>query len=138
MALAQKGLNVPYAFNRKEIKDHGEGGQIVGSPLKGQVVMIDDVITAGTAYRESKAIIDQAGAQLSAVVVAMDRQECGSNKSLSALDSIREEAGISVHSLITFDDLVAYIKNNLQLKVHLSSMLAYHEQYGSHPQICNE
>ena len=110
IALAsQHGRDLPYAFNRKESKDHGEGGIIVGHPLRGQVLIIDDVITAGTSVRESIDIIQAQGARPAGVLIALDRQERGQNES-SAVQEVREHFGIPVVSIATLTDLVAFLE----------------------------
>lgn len=103
------GRDVPFAFNRKEAKDHGEGGVLVGAPLKGEVLIVDDVITAGTSVRESVAIIGDAGAHPCGVLIALDRQERGQGE-VSALDEVRERYGLAVYAIITLADIVAYLE----------------------------
>ncbi len=130
VALAEhEGRNIPYAFNRKEAKDHGEGGLIVGHPLQGQVLIIDDVITAGTAIRESLAIIDQAGAKACGVVIAMDRQERGQDQR-SAIQQIEEEHGIPVVSIIKLADLVEYLSMDQTREHDLLALREYRAKYG--------
>lgn len=129
IALARQGHNVDVTFNRKEIKKHGEGGQLMGAPLDNtHPVMIDDVITAGTAFRESKALIEQAGGQLSSVIIALDRQERGLSNNTSALTEIQAE-GINVFSIITLADLIAYLKKHDEHEL-LDRMKVYQKQYG--------
>jgi orotate phosphoribosyltransferase len=129
-ALAEHAArNVPFAFNRKEAKDHGEGGQIVGAPLKGRVLIIDDVITAGTAIRESIDIIRAAGALPAAVLIALDRQERGPQGDLSAVQEVREVLGIPVIAVITLADLMQHTKR-LGRTEDLSRMQAYRDRYG--------
>jgi len=125
-------LNIPYAFNRKEIKDHGEGGNIVGSPLKGRVLIIDDVISAGTSVRESVDIINSNGARPSGVVIALDRQEQGQTE-ISAVDEVRTGLGLKVASIITLDDLVHYLAGEPSLGDTLQAIQAYRNRYGAHP-----
>ena len=120
--------NIPYAFDRKEIKDHGEGGQIVGAPVKGRVMIIDDVITAGTAIRQSMQLIESLGARVSAVTVALDRQEKGMGD-LSAIQEL-EQLGIQVIPIIRLDDIIQYLSNSGQIS-QLRVVAAYREQYGS-------
>ena len=124
--------DVPYCFNRKEAKDHGEGGSIVGSPLAGRVLVVDDVITAGTAIREVMGIIQAAGATAAGVVVALDRQERGQG-SLSAIGEIREQYGIPVVSIVGLDQIVNYLEasGNKELADYLPKLKAYREQYGT-------
>jgi orotate phosphoribosyltransferase len=121
--------DVPYAFNRKEQKDHGEGGALVGSPLSGKIVLVDDVITAGTAIRESMQIIQNSQAQLTGVVIALDRQERG-NQSLSAIQEIERDYQCRVISLITLNDLLTYLANKPELSVHLDEVKTYQQCYG--------
>lgn len=102
------GRDLPYAFNRKEAKDHGEGGNIVGAPLKGDVVIIDDVITAGTSIRESVDIIKAQGARPKAVMIAVDRQERAGEGSRSAVQAVEDEYGIPVYSIVNLNDIVEY------------------------------
>lgn len=131
IALAQIGnLDKPYCFNRKEVKDHGEGGQLVGATLKGKVLLIDDVITAGTAVRESVALINSSGAQLAGIVIAMNRQERGQTASTSAVTEINSTYKIPVISIITLDHLITYIANDPKLKHILPMMQAYRAEYG--------
>ena len=121
--------DVPYSFNRKEAKVHGEGGNIVGSPLQGRVLIIDDVITAGTAIRESMQIIDAAGAQPAGVLIALDRQEKGRGE-LSAIQEVEQEYGIPVLSIIKLDNLVTYLEQQPDMQANLAAVRAYREQYG--------
>jgi len=129
-ALAEQGgRNLPYAFNRKEAKDHGEGGHIVGGPLSGGVLIVDDVITAGTAIRESIDIIRAAGARPAGVLLALDRQERGPQSRLSAVQEVREQYGIPVVAVVSLDDLMEHISLRGR-KDDLVRMQAYREQYG--------
>jgi orotate phosphoribosyltransferase len=129
-ALAEQGgRNLPFAFNRKEAKDHGEGGLIVGGPLSGEVLIVDDVITAGTAIRESIDIIRAAGARPAGVLLALDRQERAPQSRLSAVQQIRDHYGIPVIAVVSLADLMHHI--SLQgRKDDLLRMQAYREQYG--------
>ena len=130
-ALADRhGLDVPFAFNRKESKDHGERGLIVGSPLQGRVLIIDDVITAGTAIRESIDIIRTAGAQPVGVLLALDREERGSVSPLSAVQEVREQFGIPVIAVINLSDLMQHMRKEGRA-ADLASMQAYRDRYGS-------
>lgn len=130
IALAdQFSRDVPYCFNRKEAKDHGEGGNIVGAPLEGRILIVDDVITAGTAIRESMGIIDAAGAKAAGVVIALDRQEKGQGE-LSAIQEVEQNYGLQVVSIITLTDLMEYLKGNSQLGQYLEAIQAYRDQYG--------
>lgn len=123
--------DIPWCFNRKEAKDHGEGGNIVGSPLKNRVLVIDDVITAGTAIRETMEIIAAAGAEAAGVVVALDRQEKG-NGELSAIQEIEKEFSIPVVSIINLQQIIDYLvqKENGGLAESLSGMKEYQARYG--------
>jgi orotate phosphoribosyltransferase len=129
-ALAEQGgRNLPFAFNRKEAKDHGEGGNIVGGPLSGEVLIVDDVITAGTAIRESIDIIRAAGARPAGVLLALDRQERAPQSRLSAVQEVRDQYGIPVIAVVSLADLMHHI--SLQgRKDDLLRMQAYREQYG--------
>ncbi|EMI1449490.1 TPA: orotate phosphoribosyltransferase [Proteus mirabilis] len=122
-------MDVPYCFNRKEAKDHGEGGTLVGSPLTGNVVIVDDVITAGTAIRESMEIIRQHDATLSGVLLSLDRQEKGRG-SLSAIQELERDYQCQVYSIITLDDLISYLTESETLSAHLPAVKAYRERYG--------
>lgn len=123
----------PYAYNRKEMKDHGEGGQLVGCDLNNKkVLLIDDVITAGTAVRETVPLLQQAGAQLSGILVALDRQEIGPNGT-SALSQLSQEWQIPVKSIITLSDILTFIADNPDLAQHLPAIQAYQQQYCQHP-----
>jgi orotate phosphoribosyltransferase len=140
--LARLGRNVPFAYNRKEVKDHGEGGSLVGAPLKGNVLIIDDVMSAGTAARESIALIKAAGATPHAVAIALDRQEMatevkpdGTTQDVpySAVQYVREQVGLQVCAIATLDDLLAYLENqdgSGELATHLPSVQTYRERYG--------
>ncbi len=122
-------IDKPYAFNRKEAKDHGEGGLIVGAELNGNVLIVDDVITAGTAIREAVDIIQAGGAATSAVLIALDRQEKGKGE-LSAIQEIRQDYGIEVFSIITMADLIDYLASDDTFGQHLDAMQAYRSEYG--------
>lgn len=129
-ALAERHQrSVPFAFNRKEAKDHGEGGQIVGGPLKGRVLIIDDVITAGTAIRESIDIIRSAGAIAAGVLLALDRQERASDSDFSAVQEVRNQYQIPVISVINLSDLMQHVSRTGRAG-ELSSMRLYRERYG--------
>jgi len=129
MMLAQRGRNTPYAYNRKEAKDHGEGGTLVGAPLKGRVLVIDDVISAGTSVRESVELIRHSGAQLAGVTIALDRQERGQGE-LSAVQEVEKSFGIPVIAIATLSDLIAYISDSPDLQRNLGAVTAYRTQYG--------
>jgi orotate phosphoribosyltransferase len=121
--------NVPFAFNRKEAKDHGEGGQIVGSPLKGRVLIVDDVITAGTAIRESIDMIRTAGATPAGVLLALDRQERATGSDFSAVQEVRDQYKVPVVAVINLTDLMQHV-SKLGQAGELSSMRQYRERYG--------
>ncbi len=129
IALAGLGRNVPYSFNRKEAKDHGEGGDIVGAPLQGRILIVDDVISAGTSVRESVQLIRAAGAEPCGVVIALDRQERGSG-ALSAVQEVRHDYGLPVISIVNLDDLVAYLAKHAELAGALAAIRAYRDRYG--------
>jgi orotate phosphoribosyltransferase len=127
--LAEEGVNLPFAFNRKEAKDHGEGGTLIGAPLRGRVLILDDVISAGTSVRESVEIIRAAGATPAGVVIALDRMERGKGE-LSAVQEVRENYGIPVIAVATLDDLIAYLADSPDLAANLDAVQAYRERYG--------
>ena len=127
---AQHGRNLPFAFNRKETKDHGEGGLIVGAPLNGRVLIIDDVISAGTSVRESIEIIQSAGAQAAAVVIALDRQERGSGV-LSAAQEVQASYGIACRSIAGLDDLIHYLESQTESGIDIEAIRRYRDQYGT-------
>ncbi len=130
VALAdQHDRDVPYVFNRKEIKDHGEGGQLVGAELKGKVLIIDDVISAGTSVRESVEIIRAAGAEPAGVIIALDRQERGQGD-LSAIQEVQAEHDIPVLNIISLNDLLGYLQDSPELGEYLTAVQAYRDQYG--------
>jgi orotate phosphoribosyltransferase len=122
-------IDKPYAFNRKEAKDHGEGGSIVGAALDGDVLIIDDVITAGTAIREAADIIKEQGGKTTGVLIALDRQEKGSGDK-SAIQEVQEDYGIPVYSLITLNDLIAYLETDDGFREHVAAMKNYRDEYG--------
>ncbi len=126
--------DVPFAYNRKEAKDHGEGGTLVGAPLRGRVLVIDDVITAGTAVGEVVQMIRDAGAELAGVVIGLNRQERGQGPS-SAIQEIEERWGVPVHSIVAMEDLIAYLERGVSEDDDipddaLVQMRAYRERYG--------
>ena len=129
IALAEKGHNLPYSFNRKEIKDHGEGGSVVGASLAGNVVIVDDVITAGTSVRESIDLIRAHGAQPAGVLIALDRMERGQG-AVSAVAEVRERYGIPVVAIATLDDLLGFMAARTDLAAHRDAVLAYRGRYG--------
>ncbi|EKO3583228.1 orotate phosphoribosyltransferase [Vibrio metschnikovii] len=122
-------IDTPYCFNRKEAKDHGEGGNLVGSALKGRIMLVDDVITAGTAIRESMEIIQANGAQLAGVLVAIDRQEKGQGE-LSAIQEVERDFDCQIISIVSLGDLVTYLKEQGGDPVQLAAVEAYRAQYG--------
>lgn len=122
-------LDKPYAFNRKEVKDHGEGGQIVGHPLEGRILIIDDVITAGTAIRESIDLIHDHGAQPAGVVVALDRMERGQG-ALSAIQEVEQQYGLPVMSILNLNDLIDYLSTQTDNADALEAMRLYRQTYG--------
>lgn len=132
MALASNhGIDKPFCFNRKEAKDHGEGGTIVGAELAGNALIIDDVITAGTAVKEAASIISENGARLSGIVIAMDRQERGTGK-LSAIQEIEQDYQIKVVSIINLQSIIDYLENskNTVLQQYLGAVEAYRKEFG--------
>lgn len=123
------GIDVPYAFNRKEAKAHGEGGSIVGAPLSGDVLIVDDVITAGTAVREACQIIASAGARAAGLVISLDRQERGQGP-FSAVQELKQTLGIPVISIVVLDDLVNILEESSEYEQFLEPVLSYRKQYG--------
>jgi orotate phosphoribosyltransferase len=134
--LARHGRNVPFAYNRKEAKDHGEGGTLVGAPLKGRVLIVDDVMSAGTAARESIALIEAAGAQPHGVVIALDRQEMateqGQDVPYSAVQYVRNRLGLQVAAIAKLADLLQYLEQHSKegLEADHARVLAYRQRYG--------
>jgi orotate phosphoribosyltransferase len=122
--------NKPYAFNRKEAKDHGEGGSLVGAPLKGKVLIIDDVITAGTAIREVISIIQEAGAEPAGVLLALDRQERG-QQTLSAIQEVERDFNIPVFSIVKLNQVLDFLKSDPLLARYAESVEAYRKTYGT-------
>jgi len=134
IALAEQGRNVPYCYNRKEAKDHGEGGTTVGARLQGRVLIVDDVISAGTSVRESVELIHSAGAQPCGVVIALDRMERG-NGVLSAAQEVQRNFDIPVISIATLDDLLGYLRADAEMVQNLAAVQSYRKRYGvSHDQ----
>ncbi|MCK9283171.1 MAG: orotate phosphoribosyltransferase [Rhodocyclaceae bacterium] len=129
ISLARLGINLPYAYNRKEAKDHGEGGTLVGAPLAGRVLIVDDVISAGTSVRESVELIRAAGAVPAGVVIALDRQERGSG-TLSAVQEVQQNYAMPVLAVAGLTDLIAYLGDNPDLQRNLEAVIRYREQYG--------
>lgn len=122
-------MDMPYCFNRKEAKTHGEGGNLVGSALEGKVMLVDDVITAGTAIRESMEIIKANGAELSGVLIALDRQEKGKGE-LSAIQEVERDFGTQVVSIVTLGNLISYLEDKPEMAEHLANIKQYRQDYG--------
>ena len=122
-------MDMPYCFNRKEAKDHGEGGNLVGSPLNGRIMLVDDVITAGTAIRESMALIEQNNAILAGVLIALDRQERGKGD-LSAIQEVERDFNTRVVSIVSLTDVIEYLEESGTHGEHMADIKAYREQYG--------
>ncbi|WP_462380580.1 orotate phosphoribosyltransferase [Pseudomonas sp. Marseille-QA0892] len=130
VALAeQHGRDVPWAFNRKEAKAHGEGGTLVGAPVEGRVLIVDDVITAGTAIREAMQIIEGQKATAAGVLIALNRQERGKAE-LSAIQEVERDFGLSVISIVSLDQVLEYLADDASLRNFLPSVEAYRQQYG--------
>lgn len=134
--LARRGRNLPFAYNRKEAKDHGEGGTLVGAPVAGRVLIVDDVISAGTSVRESIALIEQAGGRAACVAIALDRQERavhdGADAPWSAVQYVARELGLGVAAIATLDDLLQFLNaaDAPELAAHAAPVQAYRERYG--------
>jgi orotate phosphoribosyltransferase len=131
IALAEKGHNLPYSFNRKEAKDHGEGGRLVGAPLSGRVVIVDDVITAGTSVRESVETIRAHGATVVGVLIALDRMERGQGD-VSAVQEVRDRYGVPVVAIATLDDVMEFLAARPELATQRRAVEDYRAQYGVH------
>ena len=129
IAFADEGRDIAYAFNRKEAKDHGEGGNVIGAPLAGRVLIVDDVISAGTSVRESVELIRAAGAVPGGVAIAVDRMERGAG-SLSAVQEVRQIYNMRVISIATLDDLIGFLEHDPTLTTHLPAVRDYRERYG--------
>lgn len=131
IALAdQHHRHIPYCFNRKEAKDHGEGGTVVGAPLKGKVLLVDDVISAGTAINEAVQVIEKENAKLAGIVIALNRQECGQNSKLSAIDEIEQNHGIKVTSIVNLENLISYLVQQSDKPEILTAIQDYRQKYG--------
>ena len=130
VALAEKGHNLPYSFNRKEAKDHGEGGLVVGAALAGRVMIIDDVVTEGGAKREAIDLIRNQGAQAAGILIAFDRMERGRG-ARSAVQELTEEFRLPVFAIASLDDLLAFLKGRPELAGEAAEVIAYREQYGA-------
>ena len=123
--------DVPFVYNRKEKKDHGEGGQIVGPSLSGKIVIVDDVITAGTAIKEASQIIREAGAEISGIIIAIDRQEKGAGE-YSAVQEVSSNLGVPVISIVNLDQILAFVKNSSsELEDHVEAIENYRKKYGA-------
>ncbi|MDU3901323.1 MAG: orotate phosphoribosyltransferase, partial [Haemophilus haemolyticus] len=123
------GIDKPVCFNRKEVKDHGEGGNLIGSPLQGKILLVDDVITAGTAIRESMELISANKAELAAVLIALNRKERGKGE-LSAIQEVERDYQCQVLSIIDLDDLMQFIEQDPRYSSHLPEMRAYRAEFG--------
>ena len=130
IALAGFNRNVPFAFNRKEVKDHGEGGLTIGAPVSGKVLIVDDVISAGTSVRESIEVIEATGASPCGIVISLDRQERGTGAE-SAIQQIQRDFGLPVINLFCLDDLVDYLSQKPEMANNLSRVCKYREEYGA-------
>jgi orotate phosphoribosyltransferase len=130
MALARENRDVPFAFNRKEAKDHGEGGDIIGAPLAGRVLIVDDVMTAGTAVSEALDIILGNGATPAGVAISLDRMERGRGE-LSAIQEIEQQHGIPVIAIASLDDLMGFLQDNTEFRQNLKAISEYRQQYGA-------
>ena len=126
----EHNLDIPFAFNRKEVKDHGEGGVIVGAPLEGCILVIDDVISAGTSVRESVDIIKDNSATFAGVVISLDRQERG-QRDRSAIQEVESDYGVEVASIVNLEDMITYLKDLPDFANSLDSVRKYREQYGA-------
>jgi orotate phosphoribosyltransferase len=129
VALAREGRDVPFAYNRKEAKDHGEGGTLVGAPLAGRVLIVDDVLTAGTAVAESLNVISSQGATAAGVVISLDRMERGTGE-LSAIQEIEKRHGIPVVSIASLDDLLGFLGDKAEFRKDLEAIREYRQRYG--------
>jgi len=130
MALAeQHNMDVKYCFNRKEAKSHGEGGTLIGAPLEGRILIIDDVITAGTAIREVMTMVEMAGGEAAGVVIGLDRKERGTS-SKSAIQEVEKQFSIPVISIIDMDDILTYLKSQSDMKAVVKDIKTYRKEYG--------
>lgn len=124
-------IDLPWTFNRKEAKDHGEGGMLVGSPVKGKnILIVDDVLTAGTAVRQSMALLKAEGANPMGIVVALDREEKLDGAKTSALQQLQAETGVLTRAVVGYNDLLSFVENTPEVRKHHQEMLAYREKYG--------
>ena len=131
IALSERGIDVPFAFNRKEPKDHGEGGSLIGAALAGRVLIVDDVVSAGTSIREAVELLRAHAATPAGVMIALDRMERGLASKLSAAQEVKREFGISVFSIATLDDLVSYLRARPELAHELDEVTQYRALYGA-------
>lgn len=129
IALAEMGHNYPFCFNRKEVKDHGEGGTLIGAPLRGRVLIVDDVISAGTSVRESVSLIRSTAATPCGVVIALDRQERGSGD-LSAVQEVTRDYGLPVLAVADLDDLLTFLRQSPEFKQNEAAVARYRQEYG--------
>ena len=123
-------FDYPYAFNRKETKDHGEGGNTIGAPVSGRVLILDDVVTAGTAVREVLQLIEAAGGKPAGVLVALDREEVGTKGRVSAVEQLSTELDVPIRSIVTLTDLVDHLEEDKEYAAHLPAMRSYRNRYG--------
>lgn len=130
IALARAGRDVPFAYNRKEVKDHGEGGSTVGAPIAGRVLIVDDVMTAGTAVRESLEILNACGGTPAGVAVSLDRMERGTGE-LSAIEEVRRNYGLATTAIATLDDLLAYLHSRAEFRQNIAAIEEYRKIYGT-------
>jgi len=124
-------LDCPFAYNRKEVKDHGEGGRTIGAPVSGRVLIIDDVITAGTAVREVLEVIREAGGTPAGVLVALDREEVGTKSRVSAVEQLSAELGVPIRSIVTLTDLVDHLEEDKEYASYLPALRSYRNRYGA-------
>ena len=127
----QHDMDCPFAYNRKEAKDHGEGGAIIGAPIKGRVLILDDVITAGTAIKEIVSIIREAGGTPSSIIVALDREEVGNSGRILAVQELEAELSVPIRSVVSLRDLINYLKAGGEFSEYLPAVQAYQKRYGS-------
>ena len=124
-------LDYPFAYNRKEVKDHGEGGRTIGAPISGRVLIVDDVITAGTAVREVLEVIREAGGTPAGVLVALDREEVGTKGRISAVEQLATELGVPIMSIVTLSDLVDHLEEDKEYASYLPALRSYRNRYGA-------
>ena len=131
MLAENHGVDYPFAYNRKEAKDHGEGGTNIGATIKGRVLILDDVITAGTAATQAIKIIHSEGAELAGIVVALDREEVGRESQLSAVQELQNKIGVPVRSIVSLTDLISHLESGSELEKFLPAVREYRERYGA-------